>query len=139
MIDGAIGRAPRCLFVRFLLRFLLVAVLLAFLAAAGLMWDVIFNQHRLVYLLLGRDQIVAACRPPLDQRLRKMGFEPSDIAFDDAPDISVSSSTGKTLSGHFTFADGATGTRVDGVVTCSIRDGHATVEVTTETTPLRAT
>lgn len=124
---------------RLILRLLGGAVLLAVLLAAVALADLVFNERRLTYVALGRDQLVAACRPPLIARLVEAGFQPDDVVFGPAPDIAVSTTTGRTLTDSFTFADGSLRSRVDGLLACGVRGTTVTVEVRTRSTPLRAT
>ena len=82
---------------------------------------------------------MAACRPVLETQLRAAGFEPGDLAFNDDLTITASTGVGRTLSGGFTFADGASATRVDGLLGCVVSGKTVTVDMKTRTTPLRAT
>ena len=122
-----------------ILRLTLSAVAVVVLATAAFFGDLALNQSRLFYMVLGRDGLVATCRDPMIEKLRESGFEPGDIEFGDTPGITLSSLTGKTLRDSFTFADGVSQTRVDGIVACSVRGASVTVAVRTATSPVRAT
>jgi hypothetical protein len=125
--------------VRVALRLVACAAGLLVLVALGFVADLTLNRRRVLYALLGRDGIVAACRPPLEARLRNDGFEPTDIEFGEAPDITLSTGAGRTLADTFTFADGASQTRVDGALACSVKGATVSIDVRTTTTPTRAT
>ena len=123
---------------RLVLRIMIYATAAMVLAMVAFIGDLALNQRRLFYTMLGRDGLVAACRPSLAARLRDAGFEPADIDFGATPDITISTAAGKTLRDTFTFADGASQTRVDGILACSIKGETVAVEVQTSTTPTRA-
>ena len=124
---------------RLIFRLLGGAALAAGLLAAAALADLAFNERRLAYAVLGRDGLVAACRPPLIAKLVADGFQPDDVEFGPSPDIAVSTATGRTLTDSFTFADGALHARVDGLVACGVQGSSVIVEVRTRSTPLRAT
>ncbi len=124
---------------RFLLRLFAAAMLAAVLVVAVIAGDFFFNNHRLLYAVMGRDTLVAACRPVLETKLKAAGFEPQDLAFGGDVALSFSTVTGRALTGSFTFEDGASQTRVDGIVACSVVGQTVTVEMRTLTTPMRAT
>ncbi len=123
---------------RLAFRLLAYATLLLVLLMAGFIGDLVLNKRRFFYAMLGRDELVAACRPPLVEKLRSLGFEPADIELGGTPDITISTATGKTIRDTLTFTDGASQARVDGVVTCSRKAETVTVDVQTATTPTRA-
>lgn len=124
---------------RLLLRLLVVAVLAVVVLAGVALYDLVFRGGQLVYGALGRDALVASCRPALLARLAESGFQPADLDFDERPTVTASTLTGRTLSGRFTFQDGVGGARVDGVAACVVKDGTVTIEVRTGTTPVRST
>ncbi len=124
---------------RLALRLVLYATLAVVLAMVVVIGDLIFDKRRLMYAALGRDALVAACQPELVRQLAVDGFQPSDIALGDTPDITFSTLTGKTLTDTFTFGDGALQSRVDGVVVCGVKAGAVSVTVRTRSAPMRAT
>lgn len=119
-------------------RLLAGLVLLAVLLVGASLADLIFNHGRGLGLLLGRDALIAACRPPLIAKLKAAGFEPADIEFGDAQTVTVATAQ-RTLAGTFTFADGASQARVDGLLACVVEGQTVSVEVRTRSTPMRAT
>ncbi len=124
---------------RLVLKILAAATALLVLIMLLVIGDLVFNQRRMFYALLGRDALVAACAPPLADKLKRAGFEPTDVEFGDTPDITISTATGKTFADTFTFQDGAAGVRVDGILACVIRGDAVSVDFKTKATPLRAT
>lgn len=123
---------------RLLFRLLAGAALIAVLTVTALTADLLFNKGRGLGVLLGRDRLIEACRPPLIVKLKAAGFEPDDLLFDDRQTITVSSSQ-RTLAGPFTFSDGVSQSRVDGLMACVVDGPTVTVEVRTRSTPLRTT
>lgn len=123
---------------RLLFRLLAGAALLAVLLVGATLADLAFNRGRGLGALLGRDALIEACRPALIVRLKAAGFEPADVAFDEAQTVTVATAQ-RTLAGAFTFADGASQARVDGLIACVVDGRTVTVEVRTRSTPLRAT
>lgn len=89
------------------------------------------NGGRGLDALTGRDRLVAACAPVLAARLRDAGFEPREIELGAAP-------AGRMLRGSFTFRDGALGTRVDGIVACTVEGATVTLNFRTSGPPVRA-
>ena len=123
---------------RLVFRLLAGAVLVAVLLVGLLLADLLLDEGQGLGALLGRDRLIEACRPPLIAKLRAAGFEPDDILFDDRQTVTVTPSR-RTLAGPFTFADGASQARVDGLIACVVDARTVTVEVRTRSTPLRAT
>lgn len=123
---------------RLLFRFLVGAVLIGVVLVGTLLADLMLNGGRGLGILLGRDRLIAACRPPLIAKLRAAGFEPDDILFEKGETVTVTTSQ-RTFAGPFTFEDGGAQTRVDGLIACVVNDRSVTVEVRTRSTPLRAT
>lgn len=123
---------------RLLLRLVAGAVLIGALLVGLLGADLLLNRGRGLGVLMGRDRLIEACRPPLIAKLKAAGFEPDDILFDEGQTVTVTP-TRRTLAGPFTFADGVSQARVDGLIACVVEDRAVTVEVRTRSTPLRAT
>lgn len=124
---------------RWLFRIIGYGALAVALVVVGLLADMVLNRHRLIDRLLGRDSLVAACRPALLRELAAKGFEPVDVELGDDPDITISSATGRMLGDTFTFEDGASGGRVDGAFTCRVTKGGIKLDLRTSITPMRAT
>lgn len=124
---------------RLTFRITVYATALLVLAMLAVIGDLVLNKRRLFYAMLGRDGVVAACMPVLTGKLRDAGFEPAELELGDTPDITISTAAGKTLQDTFTFADGASATRVDGIVACALKGTQVTLEFRTLTTPTRAT
>ena len=122
---------------RFVLKALVAATLLLVLVIAGVIGDLVFNQRRVFYALLGRDGLVDACAPALLDKLRDAGFEPAELELGPEPDITITTATGKNLQDTFTFRDGAAQTRVDGLLVCAVRNGAVTTGFRTRSTPSR--
>ncbi len=123
---------------RLLFRLLAGAMLIAVLLVGTLTADLLLNRGRGLGALMGRDRLIEACRPPLVAKLKAAGFEPDDILFDEGQTLTVTPAR-RTLAGPFTFADGVSQARVDGLLACVVEDRTVTVEVRTRSTPLRAT
>ena len=104
----------------------------------GMVADFAWNDGRILYRLLGRDRIEAACRPELARVLAERGFEPVDIAFETRPSLNVNLGPDARMDSAFTFTDGAGGNRVDGVMTCVASGTEARVDVRVGVTPHRA-
>ncbi len=112
---------------------------LSALALAGLVLaDFGLNDGRVIYALMGRDALVAACRPALAASLAEKGFTPTDIEFEPRPSLDIAFGKAKELRSSFTFTDGVGGSRVDGTLAC-VREGTAVrVRVDTTSLPRRA-
>lgn len=122
-----------------LLLILAGAALAAVLGAIGVVSDLVFDDGRIAYALLGRDGLEKACTPSLSDKLRDAGYEPRDIDLGARPDIAVASGAGRTFKDTFTFQDGAAGSRVDGVVACVVNGDGVTVDFRTAAPPVRST
>lgn len=123
---------------RLVLRLLAGAALLAVLLVGASLADLMFNRGRNLGALLGRDALIEACRPPLIAKLKAAGFDPADVEFDEAQTVTVATAQ-RTLAGAFTFADGSSHVRVDGLSACVVSGRTINIEVRTRSTPVRAT
>lgn len=124
---------------RLTFRLLVYATALLVLTMVAFIGDLVLNKRRLFYAMLGRDGMVAACTPLLTGKLREAGFEPAEIELGETPDITISMAAGKTFKDTFTFADGASASRIDGIVACAKKGADVTLDFRTRTTPVRAT
>ena len=110
----------------------------AALAAAGFAaMDVWLDHGRLVFLALGRDELVKSCSASLTGRLAEKGFEPSDLDVEARPTLDVPWRSVKSIEGHFTFRDGPEQTRVDGVMACLVSRTGVTVDFRVGSAPHR--
>ena len=112
-------------------------MLLGVLLVGATVADLVFDQGRGLGALLGRDAMIEACRPPLIIKLKAAGFEPVDVEFQEPQNVTIAPAQ-RTLAGAFTFADGASQARVDGLVACVVEGRMVSVEVRTRSTPMRA-
>ena len=120
------------------LRLSLGTMVAAALATAGFAGaDLWFDHGRLVFLALGREELVKSCSASLTGRLTQKGFEPSDLDLDAQLNLDVPWRSVRSIEGHFTFLDGPEQTRVDGVMACAVSRTGVTVEFRVESTPHR--
>ena len=120
------------------LRLSLGTMVAAALAAAGFAGaDLWFDHGRLVFLALGREELVKSCSASLSGFLAQKGFEPSDLDLDAQLNLDVPWRSVRSIEGHFTFLDGPEQTRVDGVMACAVSRSGITVDVRVASAPHR--
>ena len=110
----------------------------AALTAAGFAtMDVWLDHGRLLFLALGRDELVKSCSASLTGRLAEKGFEPNDLDVEARPTLEIPWRAVRSLEGHFTFLDGPEQTRVDGVMACLVSRTGVTVDFRVASAPHR--
>lgn len=108
------------------------------LGGIAILWDLRFDNGRLVQAAMGSADLAEACRAPLVRQLADRGFQPDDVEFGPEPTLGSPWSRERSFGDSFTFRDGSEGTRIDGVVACVVSGAVVKVEFRVMQNPHRA-
>ena len=101
------------------------SVLLLFLALGGAIADMALNKGRIVFGLMGQDELMTACQPVLARAVSQKGLDPETLVLGDLVSMKVSTDEGEILERKISIVHD--GEKYSGSFTCRRLNGQVSL------------
>jgi len=109
----------------FVLKTLGAGVLFVLLAIGAAVADIALNNGRILFGMMGREQLTAVCQPMLARAVAEKGVDPDTLVLGDVLSMNVSTREGKLMERQISAAH--EGSRYAGSFTCRRLDGKVSL------------
>ena len=109
----------------FVLKTLGAGALFVLLTISAAVADIALNNGRILFGLMGREELTAACQPMLARAVAEKGVDPETLVLGDVLSMNVSTREGKLMERQISAAH--EGSRYAGSFTCRRLDGKVSL------------